>query len=110
MKKIFILTLLALSFSVWGQSGLRLIDPDAKPERVIAQMMFCLPLVEANDSLVTLTCAGVRIEMPMEKINGELTIVIKPSAEDGPLEFKETIEWYLAPKSYYRDSLNINIY
>ena len=107
MKKIFTIALLALSFTMWGQTGLRIVEPDAAP--IIAQMKFCLPLVEANDSLVTLTCSGVVIEMPMEKINGELTIIIHPSDEDAPLQFKETIHWYLAPKSYYRDSLNINL-
>lgn len=107
MKKILTIALLALSFQMWGQSNLRIVDPDAEP--IIAQMKFCLPLVEANDTLVTLECAGVRITMPMNKINGELTIIIHPSDEDGPLEFKETIDWYLAPKSYYRDSLNINL-
>jgi len=107
MKKILTIALLALSFTAWSQNGLKLVDPDAEP--VIAQMMFCLPIVEANDTLVTLICAGVRIEMPKEKINGELTIVIHPNEEDGPLEFDETIHWYLAPKSYYRDSLNVNL-
>ena len=91
MKKIFTIALLALSLTMWGQTGLRIVDPDAEPERIIAQLKFCLPLVEANDCLVTLECAGVRIELPMEKINGELTIIIKPSEEDGPLQFKETI-------------------
>jgi len=107
MKKILTIALLALSFQMWSQSNLRIVDPDTKP--VIAQMTFCLPIVEANDTLVTLICSGVRIEMPMEKINGELTIIIHPSEEDGPLQFKETVNWYLAPKSYYRDSLNINL-
>lgn len=107
MKKILTIALLALSFTMWSQSNLRIVEPDTEP--IIAQMKFCLPIVEANDTLVTLICAGVRIEMPMEKINGELTIIIHPSKEDEPLLFKETLDWYLAPKSYYRDSLNINL-
>ena len=106
MKKILTVAFLALSFTVFGQSGLRIVDPDAEP--VIAQMKFCLPIVEANDTIVTLYCDGIIIGMPMEKINGELTIVIHPP-DDAPVNFKETINWYLAPKSYYRDSLNINL-
>jgi len=105
MKKILTIVLLALSFTMWGQTNLRIVDPDTEP--IIAQMRFCLPIVEVNDTLVTLICSGVRIEMPVERINGELTIIIHPNDEDRPLQFKETIHWYLAPKSYYRDSLNI---
>jgi len=107
MKNLLTIVLLAFSLTMFGQSNLRVVDPDAEP--VIAQMMFCLPIVEANDSLVTLICSGIRVEMPMEKINGKLTIVIHPNKEDGPLEFDETVNWYLAPKSYYRDSLGIDI-
>jgi len=107
MKKIFTIALLALSFTMWSQSNLRIVDPDTKP--VIAQMTFCLPIVEANDSLVTLLCDSIRVEMPLGRINGELTIIIHPNDEDGPLQYKETVNWYLAPKSYYRDSLNINL-
>ena len=106
MKKILTIALLALSFTMWGQTALRIVEPDAEP--IIAQMNFCLPLVEVNDSLITLICAGIQMEMPTEKINGELTIIIHPSDEDAPLQFKETVHWYLAPKSYYRDSLGIN--
>jgi len=107
MKKILTIALLVFSFTMWGQTGLRIVEPDTEP--IIAQMRFCLPIVEANDTIVSLICSGVRIEMPMEKINGETTIIIHPNDEDGPLQFKETIHWYLAPKSYYRDSLNINL-
>lgn len=106
MKNLMTIVLLAFSLTMFGQSNLKLVDPNSEP--IIAQMTFCLPIVEANDSLVTLICSGIRIEMPMEKINGELTIVIHPP-DDAPVNFKETINWYLAPKSYYRDSLNINI-
>lgn len=107
MKNLLTIVLLAFSLTMWGQSGLRLVDPDTAP--VIAQMTFCLPLVEANDTIFTLECDGIIIEMPMEKFGGELTIIIHPNEEDGPLEFKKTVHWYLAPKSYYRDSLNINL-
>lgn len=112
MKKILTIALLALSFTMWGQSNLRIVDPNEEvvAEKIIAQMTFCLPLVEPHDTVVTLMCSGVRIEIPKKWINGELTIVIHPSEEDGPLLFKETVNWYLAPKSYYRDSLNINLY
>ena len=105
MKNLLIIVLLTLSFTIFGQSGLRLVDPDAEP--VIAQMTFCLPLVEANDTIFTLECDGIIIEMPMEKFGGELTIIIHPSEEDGAVKYKKTVNWYLAPKSYYRDSLNI---
>lgn len=113
MKNLFTFTLLALSLTMWGQSGLRILEPDTGQvinERVVAQMTFCLPLVEANDTIVTLYCDGIIIGMPMERINGELTIIIHPNDEDGPLQFKKTVHWYLAPKQYYRDSLGINIY
>jgi len=105
MKKLLTIVLLAYSLTMWGQTELRVVNLDAKP--VVAQKTFCLPLVEANDTIVTLYCGGVKIELPMEKINGETTIIIHPNDEDGPLQFKETVHWYLAPKSYYRDSLNI---
>jgi len=93
------------TLTMWGQTELRVVNIDTKP--VVAQMTICLPLVEANDTIVTLYCDGIIIRMPMERINGELTIVIHPNDEDGPLTFKKTVHWYLAPKSYYRDSLGI---
>ena len=108
MKKLLtIALLLTASLTMWGQTDLKIVEPGTEP--IIAEMTFCLPIVEANDTLVVLICGGVRIEMPMEKINGELTIIIHPS-DDGPVNFKETVNWYLAPKSYYRDSLGINLY
>lgn len=112
MKKLMIIALLALSFQMFGQSGLRIVEPDTGQvkERVVAQMSFCLPLVEANDTLVTLFCDGIMIGLPMERINGETTIIIHPNDEDGPLTFKKVVHWYMAPKSYYRDSLGINLY
>ena len=99
------MVLLMFTLTMWGQTELRVVNIDTKP--VVAQMTICLPLVEANDNLVTLKCDGVEIILPKERINGNLTIVIHPSDDGGPLTFKKTVHWYLAPKSYYRDSLGI---
>lgn len=107
MRKIFTILLLTFSLSLWGQTDLSLVDDNTG--EVILQMNFCLPIVEANDSMVMLTCSGINIIMPIEKINGELTIIIHPNNEDGPLEYKEEVNWYLAPKSYYKDSLGIDL-
>jgi len=108
MKKILTVAFLALSFAMFGQSGLRLVEEDAEP--VIAQMKFCIPIVEIKDSLVILRCDGIRMEMPIEKLTGQLTIVIHPNDKDGAMTYMETVEWYITPKSEYTDSTYIEKY
>ena len=111
MKKILTVALLALSLTMWGQTGLRIVESDTRKEkkegREIVNMTFCLPLVATNDSMITLICGGVKVHMRQEKLAGEVTLVIRPNEKDGSLKAKETVHWYLASKSYYRDSLDM---
>lgn len=105
MKRKGILTAVLLTFALtlWGQGGLRIVDPDSTitPERVIAQITLCIPIVDANDTTITLICSGIEVEIPVEQFIGELTIVIHPNDKDGPITSKKTVNWYLPPKSEY---------
>ena len=104
MKRKGILTavLLIFALTLWGQGGLRIVDIDeSPPEKTVAQITLCIPIVIANDTIITLICSGIKMEIPVEDLTGEITIIIHPNDENGPVTSKNTVNWYLPFKSDY---------
>jgi len=107
-KAILTAVLLTFALTLWGQGGLRAVvldssnTPPPEQENVIAQIIVCLPIAEKNDTLILLQCDGIRITMPVDKLDGhELTIVLHPNDDDGPITSKKTVDWYIRAKADY---------
>jgi len=60
--------------------------------------VFCMPLVEITDSLIFLECGDIKMEIKREYFHGQMTIVIIPNEENGPITEKRTINWYMLPE------------
>lgn len=60
--------------------------------------VFCMPLVERTDSLVILKCGDIKMEIKKEEFYGQMTIIIIPNEENGPITEKRTINWYMLPE------------
>ena len=98
MRKTFgiVLALLAVSMMSFGQINADMNEDPLDPN-FIAQMTFCLPITYYSDSIVTLLCDGVYMEIPAEKLKQEFVIVIKPNAvrDTTLLPGKKVINYYL---------------
>jgi hypothetical protein len=103
MRKVLglVLTLLAVSMLSFSQYEADMTEDPVDPNQV-ASMTFCLPIVYYTDSIVTLKCDGVYIEIPPERlVYEEFVIVIKPNAKrtTALLPGKKVINYFLAEEN-----------
>ena len=95
MKKFLTLALLVMSMTLWSQ--VPTVDMNEDPtENIVAQMNVCFPITYYSDSIVTLLCSGVYIEMPAEKLKQQFVIVINPNnSRDSISPGKSVIQYFL---------------
>jgi len=95
MRKFYVLlAILAFSTTTFGQINIGTVS-----DSTVATFVFCMPLVERTDSLVILKCGDIKMEIKKEEFHGQITIIIIPNEENGPITEKQTINWYMLPEN-----------
>ena len=96
MKRIYIV--LAILFSISTLSSGQLVLDEATTNDTAMSFVFCMPLAEYTDSIVYLKCGDIKMEIKTEEFHGQMTIVIIPNEENGPITEKRTYNRYMLPK------------